>query len=82
MKSFLLLPITLCLLFPTKTQALRTDQVSSVCESFAAGKIDAAKTLKALDLDIDDFSIGMINTVKIFVRRFEFFFLFIATKFC
>ena len=46
-------------------QASRTDQVSSVCESFAAGKIDAAKTLKALNLNIDDFSIGVNNTAKI-----------------
>ena len=66
MKLLLVLPISFCFLFPTKTQALRTDQVSSVCESFAAGKIDAAKTLKALNLNIDDFSIGLNNTAKIF----------------
>ena len=52
--------------FPQKTQESRPDQVSSVCESFAAGKIDAAKTLKALNLNIDDFSIGVNNTAKIF----------------
>ena len=46
-------------------QASRTYQVSSICESFAAGKIDALKTLEALDLNIDDFSIGMNNTAKI-----------------
>ena len=51
-------------------QASRTDQVSSVCESFAAGKIDAAKTLEALDLNIDDFSIGVNNTAKIILRSF------------
>ena len=66
MKLILLLPIFFCFLFPTKTQASRTDQVSSICESFVAGKIDAAKTLKALNLNIDDFSIGVNNTAKIF----------------
>ncbi len=65
MKLLLVLPISFCFLFPTKTQASRTDQFSSVCESFAAGKIDAAKTLEALDLNIDDFSIGVNNTAKI-----------------
>ena len=66
MKLLLVLPISLCLLFPTKTQASRTDQVSSVCESFSAGKISGAKTLEALGLNIDDFSIGVENTAKIF----------------
>ena len=66
MKLLLVLPISFCFLFPTKTQASRTDQVRSVCESFAAGKIDAAKTLKSLNLNIDDFSIGLNNTAKIF----------------
>ena len=66
MKLLLVLPMSFCFLFPTKTQASRTDQVSSVCESFAAGKIDALKTLEALDLDINDYSIGITNTAKIF----------------
>ena len=66
MKFLLVLPISFCFLFPTKTQASRTDEVNSVCESFAAGKIDAAKTLKALNLNIDDFLIGVDNTAKIF----------------
>ena len=70
MKYFFVLPLSLCFLFPTKTQASRTDQVSSVCESFAAGKIDAAKTLKALNLNIDDYSISVNNTAKIFLRSF------------
>ena len=65
MKLLLVLPISFCFLFSTKTQASRTDEVSSVCESFAAGKIDATKTLKALNLNIDDFSIGVNNTAKI-----------------
>ena len=51
-------------------QVSRTYQVSSVCESFAAGKIDALKTLEALDLNIDDYSIGVNNTVKIFCAYF------------
>ena len=65
MKLLLVLPISF-FLFLTKTQVSRTDQVSSVCESFAAGKIDAAKALEALDINIDDFSIGVNNTAKIF----------------
>ena len=47
-------------------QASRNDQVSSVCESFAAGKTDALKTLEALDLNIEDYSIGVNNVAKIF----------------
>ncbi len=66
MKLLLLLPISLCFLFPTQTQASRTYDVSSVCESFEAGKIDALKTLEALNLNIDDYSIGLDNTAKIF----------------
>ena len=66
MKLLLVLPISLCFLFPTKTQASRTYQVNSVCESFEAGKLDAHKTLQALDLNIDDYSIGLNNTAKIF----------------
>ena len=65
MKLLLVLPISFCFLFPTNTQASRADQTSYVCESFAADKIDAAKTLEALDLNIDDFSIGVNNTAKI-----------------
>ncbi len=66
MKLLLVLQISLSFLFPTKTQASITDQVSSICESFATGKIDALKTLEALDLSIDDYSIGVSNTAKIF----------------
>ena len=65
MKLLLVLPISLCLIFPTKTQASKTYQVSTVCESFASGKIDALKTLEALNLNIDDYSIGLNNTAKI-----------------
>ena len=66
MKLFLVLPISLCFLFPTKTQASKTYQFSSVCQRFEAGKIDALKTLEALDLNIDDYSIGVNNIAKIF----------------
>ena len=52
MKLILVLPISFCLLFPSKTLGSRTDQVSSVCESFAAGNIDALKTLEYLDINI------------------------------
>ncbi len=66
MKLFLVLPICVCFLFPTKTQSTRIHQISSVCESFMSGKIDALKTLESLELNIDDYSIGVNNTAKIF----------------
>ena len=66
MKFLIILPITLGFLFPTKIYASSSSQVNSVCQSFAAGKIDALKTLEALDLNINDYSIGVINTAKIF----------------
>ncbi len=47
-------------------QESKTEQVSSVFEGFAAGKIDAFKTLEALDLNIDDYSIGVNYAAKIF----------------
>ena len=47
-------------------EASRTNLVNSVCESFAAGQIDALKTLEILDLNIDDYSIGVNNAAKIF----------------
>ena len=53
-------------LFPTKIYASRSSQVNSICQSFAAGKIDALKTLEALNLNINDYSIGVTNTAKIF----------------
>ena len=66
MKLFIFLPITFCLLFPVKTYSSNSYQVNLVCESFMAGKLDALKTLEALDLKIDDYSIGITNTAKIF----------------
>ena len=70
MKLHLVIPLSLCFLFPTKMQASQTDRDSSVCESFAAGKIDAFQTLKTLDLYIEDFSIGVNNSAKCFSRIF------------
>ena len=66
MKLFLILQISLFFLFPTKTIASRIYELKTVCESFTAGKIDAYKTLEALELNIDDYSIGVNNTAKIF----------------
>ncbi len=71
MKFLIVFPIFLSFLFPTKMYASRSSQVNSVCQSFAAGKIDALKidalkTLEALDLDFNDYSIGITNTAKIF----------------
>ena len=66
MKFLIVLPITLGFLFPSKIYASRSSHVNSVCQSFAAGKIDALKTLEALDLNVNDYSIGVTNTAKIF----------------
>ena len=66
MKLFFLLQIFLFFSFPTKTYASRTYQIRTACESFATGKIDAYQTLKALDLNVDEYSIGVNNTAKIF----------------
>ena len=66
MQFLFVLPLYCFFLFPTKTQASRNYQASSVCESFAAGKIDALKTLEALDLNIKDYTIGVNNTAKLF----------------
>ena len=65
MKLLLVLPISFCLILPMKTQASRTHQANSVCESFSSGKIDALKTLESLDLNINNYSIGVNNTAKI-----------------
>ena len=66
MKFLIVLPVTLSFLLPIKIYASRSSQVNSVCQSFAAGKIDALKTLEALDINIKDYSIGVTNTAKIF----------------
>ena len=66
MKFLIVFPISLSFLFPAKIYASRSSQVDSVCQSFAAGKIDALETLEALKLNINDYSIGVTNTAKIF----------------
>ena len=66
MKFLIVFPISFIFFFPTQMYESRSSQVNSVCQSFAAGKIDALKTLEALDLDINDYSIGITNTAKIF----------------
>ena len=66
MKLILVLQIFLFFSFTPKNYASRNYQIRTVCESFAAGKIDAYKTLEALELNVDDYSIGVNNTAKIF----------------
>ena len=65
MKLLLILPISIYILLSKQTQ-VKTNNVSTVCGNFAAGKLDALKTFEALDLNIDDYSIGLDNTAKIF----------------
>ena len=66
MKLLLVLPISFCFLFSTKTKPFQTFEVSSLCESFAFGKINTFITLEALDINIDDYSIGVNNAAKLF----------------
>ena len=66
MRLILFLPIFLGFLFTTKTVVSRSSQLNVVCNSFLTGEIDAYKTLDALGLNIDDYSIGVNNTAKIF----------------
>tara|TARA_B100000579_G_C22452025_1_gene674788 strand:+ start:39 stop:245 length:207 start_codon:yes stop_codon:yes gene_type:complete len=66
MKFYLVLKIFLSLLLPIEIQASRPTQLNSVCEKFTAGEIDALSTLEALDLNIDDYSLGIYNTAKMF----------------
>tara|TARA_Y100001968_G_scaffold294785_1_gene301639 strand:- start:318 stop:611 length:294 start_codon:yes stop_codon:yes gene_type:complete len=66
MKLLLLLPISFCFLFSSKTKPSITFEVSSVFQSFAFDKIDAFITLEALDINIDYYSIGVTNNAKIF----------------
>ena len=71
MKLVFVLQLSLCFfLFPTKTSASTSYKVSSVCKRFAAGKVDAYKTLETLDINVDDYSIGVNNTAKIFCAKF------------
>ena len=66
MKLILVLQIFLFFSFTPNSFASRNYQIRSVCEKFATGKIDAYKTLEALELNVDDYSIGVNNTAKIF----------------
>ena len=66
MKLFLVLPISFCFLFSTKTLESRIEQVSSVCESFVTGKINPLKAIEALGLNTDNYLIAINNTAKIF----------------
>ena len=82
MKLFLVLTISFSFLFSTKTLESRIEQVSSVCESFVTGKINSLKTIEALGLNNDDYSIGINNTAKIFLHVvFIPFLFFISTIF-
>ena len=65
MKLFFVFQIFLLFSFPVRNFALGTDNLKLICESFAAGKIDAYKTLEALRLNAEDYSIGVNNTAKI-----------------
>ena len=66
MKTLFVLSISLVFLFPAKTFAKRSNEAISACKSFASGEIDAHKTLKVLNLSVDNYSIGVNNTAKIF----------------
>ena len=66
MKLNLFLSLSLYLLSPIKIHSSTYSQFNTVCDSFAAGEIDARKTLEALKLNIEDYSIGVNNTAKIF----------------
>ena len=66
MRFFIVLQTFFFFSLPINIYASRIYQIRTVCESFAAGKIDAYKTLEALELNVDDYSIGVNNTAKIF----------------
>ena len=66
MKTLLIFSISLVFLSPAKTFAKRSTEAISACKSFAAGEIDAHKTLEVLNLNVNNYSIGVNNTAKIF----------------
>ena len=66
MKSLILFSIHLTFLLPVKTFASNSNNSIDACLNFKAGQIDAHKTLEILDLDINNYSIGVNNTAKIF----------------
>tara|TARA_B100000579_G_scaffold330968_1_gene281191 strand:- start:651 stop:857 length:207 start_codon:yes stop_codon:yes gene_type:complete len=66
MKTLFVFSISLVFLFPAKTFAKRSTEAISACKSFASGKIDAHKALEVLNLNVNNYSIGVNNTAKIF----------------
>tara|TARA_Y100001968_G_scaffold2437_1_gene2057 strand:- start:3792 stop:3998 length:207 start_codon:yes stop_codon:yes gene_type:complete len=66
MKKLIILPISFFFVLPPQLSASEPSQLIFICERFEAGKIDAKSTLEALDLNIDDYSIGINNTARIF----------------
>ena len=70
MKVLVFLPVFLGFFPLSKTQVSGSSEVNPACKSFEAGEMDASQTLKALKLDIDDYSIGVNNTAKIFCSWF------------
>ena len=65
MKVLFIFHLFIFFLSPTTIRASRTYPIISVCESFEAGEIDARKTLEILEINTDDYSIGLNNTAKI-----------------
>ncbi len=66
MKTLILFSISLVFFYPANTLAKRSTEAISACRSFAAGEIDAHKTLQVLNIDVNNYSIGVNNTAKIF----------------
>ena len=56
------MPTCFNFLLSSEMHASRSSQIHFVCESFEAGKIEALQTFEVLNLDIDDYSIGVNNT--------------------
>tara|TARA_Y100001968_G_scaffold62646_1_gene53332 strand:+ start:538 stop:744 length:207 start_codon:yes stop_codon:yes gene_type:complete len=66
MKILLIFSISLAFLAPAETFAKKSNQAISACKSFAVGVIDAHKTLEILKLNVNNYTIGVNNTAKIF----------------
>ena len=66
MRIIIFLTLSFGFLLPIKTFASSSSNVSEACNRFTSGKVDAYKTLDALDLNTEDYSIGINNTAKIF----------------
>tara|TARA_Y100001968_G_C19080088_1_gene582580 strand:- start:468 stop:674 length:207 start_codon:yes stop_codon:yes gene_type:complete len=66
MKNLLVISLLTYFLLPTNIVAISSAEVIDVCQDFVSGAIDAYETLEALELDFNDFSIGVNNTAKIF----------------